>query len=364
MPYRETVFEPLIEKLAAGRALNDAEISGAVAALTEEGVPPEPKASFLTALAQKGETPEEIASFARALLAMAVLPVLDEQTRRGEVLDVCGTGGDRLNTINISTTVALVAAAGGVTVAKHGNRAVTSQSGSADVLEELGVAVEADPREAADSLRDHQFAFFFAPGFHPAFKNLGGARRLCAARGQRTIFNFLGPLLNPARPTAQLMGVPGPDFCEPLARVMQRLGVRRGMVVSGRAPQAGATAFLDEFSPLGETTVAEFYHDAGFSISSLSHRMFPIAEGTLEDLRGGDRKENAQWVRRVLGGEETGLRRDAVLLNAAAAFFVAGKVRSMGEGWEFALETILSGRATAKLDELREARAARHPTPR
>jgi len=358
MAYRNLVLDPLIEKLAAEQSLDEAEIRAATGELTDVNVPAAVKADFLTALARKGETPGEIASFAEALLAKAVIPVLDERTRQREILDVCGTGGDRLSTINISTTVALLVSAGGVTVAKHGNRAVTSQSGSADVLDELGVEVAADAAGAAASLRDHQFAFFFAPKFHPAFKNLASARHLCAERGQRTIFNLLGPLLNPARPSAQLMGVPHPAFCEPVARVMQRLGVRRGMVVSGRAPKDGQTVFMDEFSPLGETSLAEFYQDRGFSVSSLSHEAFPLASGSLDDLRGGDRKENAEWVRRILNGTETGLRRDAVLLNAAAAFFVSGRARTMCEGWDLSLETICNGRATAKLEELRAARRA------
>jgi len=343
-------------KLLAGQALSDPEISGAVEALTSESPDAASKAAFLAALARKGETPDEIAAFAVCLRAKSSVPPLDPETRRGEILDVCGTGGDRLNTINISTTVALVAAAAGVAVAKHGNRAVTSQSGSADVLDELGVLVDATPEEAGASLREHRFAFFFAPKFHPSFRHLAEARRLCASRGQRTIFNFLGPLLNPARPSAQLMGVPNPALCEPLARVMQRLGVRRGMVVSGRVQSGEEVLFLDEFSPLGQNHIAEFYQDNGFSTSTLSHEMFPIPPGLLQDLRGGDRQANAEWIRRILDGSETGMRRDAVVLNAAAAFLVAGKTRTMMEGWDLSLEIIRSGAATAKLEELREAK--------
>src|SRR6185295_6881748 len=209
-----------------------------VAHLADELVLAETKAGFLSALARKGETVEEIAAFARELRARSVQPTLDAETRSREILDVCGTGGDRLNTFNISTTVALIVASAGVTVAKHGNRAITSQAGSADVLEALGVRIDLTPDEAALLLREHGFAFFFAPNYHPAFRHIGPARKLCAERGQRTIFNFLGPLLNPARPTAQLIDVPKPGLCEPIARVLQMLGVRRGMVVSGRVGDA------------------------------------------------------------------------------------------------------------------------------
>src|SRR5688572_8049861 len=243
--------------LRNGKELSDEQVDSAVGQLTSESVSPEAKAEFLTALAVKGESAAEIAAFARGLRELSVQPPLDRETRSRDILDVCGTGGDRLNTFNISTTVAIVAAAGGVTVAKHGNRAITSQSGSADVLEALGIRTDLEPAQAAQSLRDHQFAFFFAPKYHPAFKHIGPARKLCAERGQRTIFNFLGPLLNPARPTAQLIGVPRPELCEPMARVLQMIGVQRGMVVCGKlmskvqGPTSnadGGVAYLDELS--------------------------------------------------------------------------------------------------------------------
>jgi anthranilate phosphoribosyltransferase len=351
------VFKVLIEKMRAGLALEPGEVRAAVEWLTSDEPAVESKADFLAALAEKGETTAEIGAFAEALRSKSIAPPLDTETRAGVILDVCGTGGDRLNTINISTIVALIAASAGVRVAKHGNRAMTSQAGSADVLEELGVRVDAGPEEAAASLRDHGFAFFFAPKFHPAFKNLGAARRLCGARGQRTVFNFLGPLLNPARPTAQLAGVPNPALCEPMARVMRQLGVLRGMVVSGEVERDGAVAFIDELSPLGVNHVAEFYQDRGFMVSTMDGASPPESAGTLADLRGGDRRENAEWARRILDGRETGLRRDAVLLNAGAALFVAGRARSIGEGKDWALDLIRGGKAAAKLEELRAAAA-------
>jgi anthranilate phosphoribosyltransferase len=270
-------------------------------------------------------------------------------------VDVCGTGGDRLNTFNISTTVALVVASAGVRVAKHGNRAITSQSGSADVLEELGVRIDLTPVEAAAALRDHGFAFFFAPNYHPAFKHIGPARKLCAGRGQRTVFNFLGPLLNPARPTAQLIGVPRSEWCEPVARVLQSLGVRRGMVVSGRAGDAQ----LDELSTLGDNTVAEFYQNQGFNVSTMSPADHPLQPASLKDLAGGDRAANARIVRQILGGEERGPKRDAVLLNSGAALFVSGRVKAISEGWELAAELIDSGQALSKLRAL-STRASHH----
>ena len=371
------MLEELTRRLSRSNHLTEDQVRFAVDQLVEESVPADVKADFLCHLALKGETVGEIAAFARALRARSIEPPLDAQTRAREILDVCGTGGDRLNTFNISTTVALVCAAAGVAVAKHGNRAITSQAGSADVLEALGVRIDLSPAEAADSLREHHFAFFFAPKYHPAFKALAPARKLCAARGQRTIFNFLGPLLNPARPSAQLIGVPRPELCEPMARVVQSLGVRRGMVVSGavsspeskvQSPKSGAQsskpdnsrpiamddgrAYLDELSTLGENTIAEFYQERGFITSAMAPTQFPLQTTTLADLAGGDRQANAEIVRRLLRGEDRGPKRDAVLLNAAAALFVAGRSRTMVEGWELAASVIDSGEALGKLKEL------------
>ena len=341
-------LEQLIQQLDAGRTLEEPQVWQAVENLASENVAAELKADFLAALANKGETPEEIAAFARALRDKSVPPPLDAETRAREILDVVGTGGDRLSTFNISTTVALLCAAAGVTVAKHGNRAVTSSVGSADVIEALGIRVDLSPAEAARALREHHFAFFFAPNFHPAFKNIAPARKLCAARGRRTIFNVLGPLLNPARPSALLVGVPQPELCGPMARALQSLGARRAMVVCGEADGK----YLDELSTLGENTIAEFYQERGFNHSTLSPKNFPLQPATLADLRGGDRSVNAGIVRRILRGEERGPKRDAVLFNAAAALFVAGKVKSLGAGWDWAAETIDSGKAAAKLVEL------------
>jgi anthranilate phosphoribosyltransferase len=207
------------------------------------------------------------------------------------------------------------------------------------------------------SLRRHNFAYFFAPKYHPAFRHIVPARKLCAERGQVTIFNFLGPLLNPARPTAMLLGVPRADLCEPVAHVLQSLGVRRAMVVCGAVhDETGALRHLDELSPLGPTTIAEFYQERALTCSTLSPEKFSIQPATLADLRGGDRATNAAIIRCVLSGEDRGPKRDAALLNAAAALFVASRVRSLSEGWELAAAVIDDGRAKAKLQELVSAR--------
>ncbi len=338
----------LTAKLGQGDSLTRDDVARAVKSLIAESNSPGTKAGFLLALADKGETTDEIAAFADELRELSVTPPLDAETRARDILDVCGTGGDQLGTFNISTTVALVVASAGVTVAKHGNRAITSKSGSADVLEALGIRIDLTPAEAAVALKEHNFAFLFAPHYHPAFKHIGPARKICADQGRRTIFNFLGPLLNPARPTCQLIGVPRNDLCEPMAKVLQLLGIRRGMVVSGKVGDKQ----LDELSTLGPTTIAEFYQDRAFAVSTLEPENLPIAAASVADLAGGNREENATIIRRILSGQDRGPKRDAVLLNAGAAFFVVGRTESIAEGWELAGEQIDSGVAQEKLKTL------------
>lgn len=338
----------LIHQLRAGQSLSPEQIRSAVQSLTQETTPVETKADFLTALAQKGETPEEITAFALELRALTVPVDVPPELRQQGILDVVGTGGDRTHTLNLSTMAALICAAAGVPVAKHGNRAATSRCGSADVLEALGIPVDLPPAQAVTHLQQHRFAFFFAPRYHPAFRHIAPARKLCAERGQRTIFNFLGPLLNPVRPSAQLMGVPRPEMCEPLARVLQMMGVRRGMVVCGQA----ATLWLDELSTVGETVVAEFYQEHALALSRLSPAQFPLQPARLEDLQGADPSANAQAARAILTGQDRGPRREAVLLNAGAALFVAGAARSITEGFNQAARLVDEGTVARKLGAL------------
>lgn len=339
-------------QMTTGIPLSDAEVARSVEHLTDPDVAVEDKARFLEALSRKGETPAEITAFARELRLRSVQPNLPPELRAREILDVVGTGGDRLSTFNISTTVAILTSAAGVLVAKHGGRATTSPVGSADVMETLGLPFELGPDEAVEALARVGFTYFYAPRYHPCFKHIVPARKLCATRGQTTIFNFLGPLLNPARPSAALIGVPRPDMCEPIARVLQALGIRRAMVVCGHVPENGVVRHLDELSSVGPTAIAEFYPDRALRTFELTLEQFPIQPAHLADLRGGDRECNANLVRRILDGQERGPKRDAVLLNAAAALFVAGAVRDLLEGWKMAEQVIDSGRAHAKLQEL------------
>ncbi|HEV2391441.1 MAG TPA: anthranilate phosphoribosyltransferase [Verrucomicrobiae bacterium] len=350
------MLEELLVQLSSLEHLTEGQVCLAVEQLVNETAPVEVKAQFLTHLALKGETELEIACFVRELRKRAVQPALNGQLRAREILDVVGTGGDRLSTFNISTTAALLASAAGIVVAKHGNRASTSLVGSADVMDALGIPFDLGPEEAARSLQEHGFAFFFAPKYHPAFRHIIPARKLCAERGQSTIFNLLGPLLNPASPSAMLIGVPRPELCLPLARVVQALGVRRAMVVCGSvADGPDSLRYLDEISPLGPTVVAEFYQENAITTSSLSPQDFPLQPATLADLQGGDGRQNAAIIRQILCGQERGPKRDAALLNTAAALFVAGRADSISTGLQLAASVIDSGLAARKLLELSKA---------
>lgn len=344
----------LIARLREGAPLSAAQIADALAALTDEALPVETKAEFLLALADKGETPEEIHGFAAGLRERAVPVPVSPETRARGVLDVVGTGGDRLGTINLSTAAALLAAAAGVPVAKHGNRAITSRSGSADVLAALGLPIELPPAEAAAVLERRGFVFLLAPRYHPAFRAVAPARQWCAARGRHTLFNLLGPLLNPASPDFQLLGVPEPRWCEPFARALQHLGIRRGLVVCGEAgPDAqGRPRYLDEISPLGETTVASYLPGGAVQVTRLNPRDFPLQVARLEDLQGADAAANADILRGIFAGTDRGPRRDAVLLNAAGALYVAGRAASFFDGWVEAEALLDSGAAARKLAEL------------
>ena len=344
-------FARLTQRLREGHNLSRHDIAHAVEVLASPEDSAETKAEFLAALTNKGETTKEIAAFATELRERAVAVPIDAETRARTILDVCGTGGDRLNTFNISTAVALVCAGAGITVAKHGNRAITSLAGSAEVLEALGVPIDLSPEQAAESLRVHNFAFFFAPKYHPAFQHIGPARKLCAERGTRTIFNIMGPLLNPARPNVQLVGVPRPQFCQPVAVALENLGLKQAIVVCGQA----GDAFLDELSTIGPSTTASFEPGVEPHSGTLSPTEVAIGFAKLEDLRGGDKFANAEIIRSILGGKERGPKRDAIVLNAGAAFFVAGRASSIAEGVKAAGEVIDSGAAAAKLTSLARA---------
>lgn len=307
-------------------------------------------AAFITALRMKGETVEEITGAARVMrdratpirVGKGVLDIdrddinIDQET----ILDVVGTGGDGTNSFNISTTVAFVVASCGVKVAKHGNRAVSSACGSADVLESLGVNLDVTPETVERSIDSIGIGFLFAPALHGAMKHAIGPRKEI---GIRTIFNILGPLTNPAGADCQVLGVYRDDLVEPLARVLRKLGCRRGFVVYGLDG-------MDEITLTGETRVAEIRPE-GVAVSTIKPEDFGFLPCTPEDLRGGDAAGNARIVRGILQGDR-GPKRDTVLLNAAYCLVAAGKAADPAEGVRMATEAVDSGRAMAKLDQL------------
>jgi anthranilate phosphoribosyltransferase len=339
-------METLTAHLENGRDLSPQQIGEAVAALVSENVGDPAKASFLKALRAKGEIAREIAGFANALLARAVDPQLGREKLAGPVIDVCGTGGDRMDLFNISTTSMFVLAAGGATVVKHGNRAVTSKCGGADVLETLGVKIDPAPADLKRCVETVGVGFLFAPHYHPAFKAVAPVRKMLAAQGVTTIFNLLGPLLNPARPEYQLTGVFDKMLLAKYAAVLGLLGRKRAWALNC----GGA----DEILPHETTDVIESAPD-GLTREFLIHPWhLGIAPYAHDELRGGDCKTNAKILSGVLDGSVRGGKRDAVLLNAAAGFAVTGLAHDMHAGVALAREQIDSGRALAKLRALQD----------
>lgn len=327
----------LLERLQRHEDLTSAEAGAAMGRLMDGEAPASHVAALLMGLALKGERPAEIVGFARAMRERAVaLP-----RAAGDVFDTCGTGGDGAHTFNVSTAAAIVLAGAGVRVAKHGNRAVSSRSGSADVFEALGVNLDAPADAVLAALEQANLAFFFAPMWHPSMRHAGPTRR---ELGLRTAFNLLGPLTNPARPKRQLVGVSRPEHTELVARTLGELGSERAWVVHG----AGG---LDEISTLGHTKVSEL-RDGAVNSFYVHPGDADLPLGGRSALAGGVAMENAAMIERLLAGE-TGPRRDVVLLNAAAALLVADRVSSLRDGVTRAGKSLDSGRARAALDRLR-----------
>ena len=327
-----------------GGTLTLEEARAAMGAVMDGEVTPAQLAALLVALRMRGETVDELAGFATAMRER----VLRVEAPEGAI-DVVGTGGDGSGTFNISTTSALVVAAAGVPVAKHGNRAITSRSGAADVLEALGVRIDHDAASAAADLRTHGFAFLFALGFHPAMRHAGPTRREI---GVRTAFNLLGPLTNPAATRRQLIGVGDATAAPRMAEVVARLGTDRTLVVHG--------AGVDEL-PLDGSGVIHDVTPAGIERSTVDPLTYGLARAPLAALAGGTAAENAATVVAVLDGER-GPRRDVVLLNAGAALVAAGRVGGLAEGIELAAATVDDGSAARLLAELRTDRDGA-PTP-
>jgi anthranilate phosphoribosyltransferase len=334
-------FKPLLSRLADGGTLTEDDAGEFFAACLRGEPTPAQVAAAVTAMRMRGETTGEITACARAMRKAAV--TLDHPF---QVMDVCGTGGDGLHTLNVSTAVAFVAAGGGLKIAKHGNRAVSSRSGAADVLTELGVNVAASADQQLRALDQANVAFFFAPAHHSAMRHVAPIR---TDLGFRTIFNLLGPLTNPAGAQRQVMGVFADRWVEPLARVLGALGAERAWVVHGGG--------MDEMTTTAETSVAE-YRDGQVRLFTITPEAVGLPRAALADLTGGTPAQNAVALRALLDGAK-GPYRDIVLLNAAAAFLVGERVETLRDGVELAAQVIDDGHAKAALTKLAELTMAR-----
>jgi anthranilate phosphoribosyltransferase len=326
----------LLAQVCRGQPLDEAQAGAAMDTLMDGEATPAQIGALLAAIAVRGETEDEVVGFARAMRARG------RRLHAPGAIDTCGTGGDGAGTFNISTVASLVVAGCGVRVAKHGNRSVSSRCGSADVLEALGVRIDADPERVQRCLDEVGWGFLFAPAFHASTRHAAAPRR---ELGMRTVFNLLGPLTNPAFPEAQVVGVPRPELTAFLARCLGRLGVKRAWVVHGEG--------LDELTPGGTTRVAELSggHVREFEVgpedAGLERHREPM-------LAAHGPEDSARVVQGILGGER-GAPRDAVLLNAAAALMVAGRAKDLRDGAAQAATAIDDGRASRVLERVREA---------
>lgn len=348
-------MDALIHHLEEKQDLTTREVQVAVDLLLDPAAPDEKKERLLEALSKKGETPHEIAGFVEAFLEQAVNPHLGLLGLEGPTLDVCGTGGDQLDLFNVSTTAMFVSAAAGAVVVKHGNRGITSKSGGADVLEALGIRIDLPADDFRRCIEVAGLGFMFAPLYHPSFKSVAAVRKSLASRGVKTIFNLIGPLMNPARPQCQLIGVFSRELCPAFAEILQRLGRESAWAVHGTT---GDGRSVDEVSLMGSTRICKSGSYQDQEDEEVRPRDFGFKHAEVEELQGGDAKTNAIILENILSGKETGPKRDMVLMNAGAALACCGLADNMGDGIGLAREVISSGAALEKLRLLQKASQA------
>jgi anthranilate phosphoribosyltransferase len=325
------------DSLQRGQSLSPEEVVLAGQALSDASVSEHEKASFLIAWQRKGETASEVASLARYFLKMARNPGLEAFSK--DAIDIVGTGGDRSGTFNISTTTAMIVAAGGVPVIKHGNRSITSQAGSADLLESLGIPLHAEDSLLRCSLEKHHFSFLFAPAFHPAFKAIVPVRKALASAGHKSVFNILGPLINPARPAYQMLGVYDQRWVGPLAETLTHMGIQRGWVLHCECEGQ----LLDEATAIGTLHVREAGALQATATQELHEWSTSRPKGKLVDLKGGAPDVNLRMFGEVVRFQANPILLDTLCMNAGMAFFLAGKTKSVGHGHTFAEELLRSG---------------------
>lgn len=351
-PGMMSTLESLTSHIESAGELDAPMIANAVEALLDESNSVVSRANFLIALHRRGETPAEIAGFVENLLSHAVDPGIRADEAGGPLIDVCGTGGDRLGLFNISTAVMFVAAACGVRVVKHGNRGITSKAGGADVLEALGVPITLSADQSREVLLRHGATFLFAPHYHPAFKAVAPVRKFIAEQGETSLFNILGPLLNPARPPYQLAGIFDPRLLDIYADILRCIGRNRAWVVNGRIE--GSDSGMDEVSTLGATDVA-ILEGGGIRRSILDASEYGLPRAELEDLAGGDANHNAAILHGILSGDIKGAPREIVVANSAAALTVAGLAEAFEHGMELANRALHDKNALRVLDAMRGA---------
>jgi anthranilate phosphoribosyltransferase len=344
-------MDSLIDHLNQGEELTPQQIAVAADFLLDESGDVATKAHFLKAMAEKGESASEIAGFVSVFLEKAEKPFFYDHSFNGPTIDVCGTGGDKLDLFNVSTTsMFLVAAAGGVVV-KHGNRGITSKSGGADVLEALGIPIDLPSEKVGACLEKSGVGFLFAPKYHPAFKAVVPVRKMLAKEGRKTIFNLIGPLLNPANPQCQLVGVFDQKLCPVFAEILERLGRDRAWVVNGETMDGRS---VDEMSLMGSTRICKSGRNQEQIDEEVQPSDFGFNIADVKDLQGGDAVANAKILEEILAGREKGVKRDMVVLNAAAAMTCAGLVDNLEDGLMKGREVIADGSAFERLRLLKE----------
>ncbi len=342
-------MQALIDSLQAGAQLGPEQVSEATASLLRESDSVDDKVAFLKALHERGETAAEIALFVDAFLKHAVIPPLAAADVSGPMIDVCGTGGDKLDLFNISTTSIFILAAGGLAVVKHGNRGITSKSGGADVLEALGVPIDLGPGEFAEVVKKHGVGFLFAPRYHPAFKAVVPVRKILAERGQKTIFNLLGPLLNPVSPAYQMIGVFDEKLPPVYADILKKLGRQEAWAVHGKTADGRG---VDEISIMGPTAIHRCRDGEANDSWTVTSEELGIEVASVEELQGGDAAANAAILEGILSGEIRDAKRSMTLANAAAGLAITGKAADLQSGIALAGELIDSGKALEKLRAL------------
>lgn len=339
------------QSLISSQDLSQNEVNLAAKELLSEAINPDSKADFLKALAEKGETPDEITYFVENFLDRSVDPQLSPSDVTFPLIDVCGTGGDKLDLFNVSTTALFLLVANGVGVVKHGNRSITSKSGGADVLEALGVPIDLTPAEFAKEIKDHRFGFLFAPLYHPAFKAVGPVRAQLAKEGRRTIFNILGPLLNPVRPDYQLIGVFDESLTRPFAEILKNLNRKSAWIVHGKTANGKG---VDEISTMGPTKVTQL-KDGFITDFEIHPEDFGLPVATTADLVGGDADHNAEILKNILNGTETGPKKNIACLNAAAGLVVTDQAKNIPDALEMINTSITDGKAKELLSHYRKS---------